>query len=104
MVILVDNMFVEDKDAIFGNDTSANSTDSMQTTDALINFPKHKEEGTRRREIDADDRHLILCEIDSHDNPLTLPQDSPLQNVVNGRTACKNVNPHNCLEIDTKLV
>ena len=108
MANLVDNMFFEDKNAIFGNDsTSANSTDSMQTnnmTKALINFPKHKEEGKRRRKIDADDRHLILCEIVSHDNPLTMPQDSPLQNVVNGRAACKNVNPHNCLEIDTKLV
>ena len=79
MANLVDNMFVEDKDAIFGNDyTSENSTDSMQTTEALINFPKHKEEGKRRRKIDADDWHLILCEINSHDNQLTLPQDSPL--------------------------
>ena len=67
-------MLVEDKDVIFGNDsTSANSTDSMKTTEALINFPKHKEEGRRRRKIYADDRHLILCEIVSHDNPLTLP-------------------------------
>ena len=105
MANLVDSMFLEDKDAIFGNDsTSANSTDSMQTTQVLINFPKYKEVGTRRRKIDADDRHLILCEIYSHDNPLTLPQDYPLQNVVDGRTACKNVNPHNCLENDTKLV
>ena len=97
MVNLVDNVFAEDKDAIFGND-------SMRTTEALINFPKHKEEGTRWRKIDADDRHLILCEIDSHDNPLTLPQDYPLQKVVNGRTAGKNGNSHNCQEIDTKLV
>ena len=54
-----------------------------------INFPKHKEkeERTRRRTLNAD---LILCEIDSHDNPLTLPQVYPLQNGVNGRTANKN--------------
>ena len=44
---------------------------------------------------------LILCEIDSNDNPLTLPQVYPLQNVVNGRTANKNVSSHNCLEIGT---
>ena len=71
--------------------------------DTHINFPKHKEkeERTRRRTIN-DDR--ILCKIDSHDNPLTLPQVYPLQNVVNGRTASKNVYSHNCLEIGTKLV
>ena len=68
-----------------------------------INFPKHKEkeERTRRRTINAD---LILCEIDSHDNPLTLPQVYPLQNVVNSRTANKNVYSHKCLEIGTKLL
>ena len=105
MAKLMENMFVEDKCAIIGNDsTSANPTDSMGTTEATNIIPKHKEEGTRRRKIDADDRHLILCEIDSHDNRLTLPKDSPLQNVVNGRTASKNVNSHNCLEIGTKLV
>ena len=72
-------------------------------SDTPINFPKHKEkeERTKRRTINAD---LILCEIDSHDNPLTLPQVYPLQNVVNGRTANKNVYSHNCLEIGTKLV
>ena len=70
--------------------------------DTPINFPKHKEkeERTKRRTINAD---LILCEIDSHDNPLTLPQVYPLQNVVNGRTANKNVYSHNCLEIGEKL-
>ena len=68
-----------------------------------INFPKHKEkeERTSRRTIIAD---LILCEIDTHDNPLTLLQVYPLQNVVNGRTANKKVYSHNCLKIDTKLV
>ena len=68
-----------------------------------INFPKHKEkeERTRRRTINAD---LILCEIDSHDNPPTLPQVYPLQNVVNGRAANKNVYSHNCLKICTKLM
>ena len=71
--------------------------------DTPINFPKHKEieERTKRQTINAD---LILCEIDSHDNPLTLPQVYPLQNVVNGRPANKNVYLHNCLEIGTKLV
>ena len=69
-----------------------------------INFPKHKEDGTRRWTINADNRHLILCEIDSHDKPLTLPQVYPLQNVVNGRTAYENVNSHNCLAIGTRLV
>ena len=71
--------------------------------DTPINFPKHKEkeERTKRRTINAD---LILCEIDSHDNPLALPRVYPLQNVVNGRTANKNVYSHNCLEIGTKLV
>ena len=41
--------------------------------DTHINFPKHKEkeERTRKRTIN-DDR--ILCKIDSHDDPLTLPQ------------------------------
>ena len=34
------------------------------------NLPKHKEEGTRRWTINDDDPHLILCEIDSHDNTL----------------------------------
>ena len=52
-----------------------------------INFTKHKEEGTSRWTINVDDRHLILCEIDSHEKPLTLPQVYLLQNVVNGRTA-----------------
>ena len=62
------------------------------------NFPKHKEkeEITRRRTINAD---LILCEMDSHDNPLTLPQVHPLQNVVKGRTANKHVYSHNCLQM-----
>ena len=55
----------------------------------------------RRRTINAD---LILCEIDSHDNPLTLSQVYPLQIVVNGRTSNKNVYSHNRLEIGTKLV
>ena len=54
-----------------------------------INLPKLKEEGTSRWTINVDDRHLILCEIDSHDNPLTLPQVYLLQNVVNGITAYK---------------
>ena len=35
-----------------------------------INFSKHKDEGTRIWTINVDDRHLILCEIYSHDNPL----------------------------------
>ena len=68
-----------------------------------INFPKHKEkeERTSRQTINAD---VILCEIDTHDNPLTLLQVYPLQNVVNGRTANKKVFSHNCLKIDTKRV
>ena len=90
MAKFMKNMFVVDKNATLGNDsTSANSTDSIETTEAPNNFPKHKEKGTRRQKIDADDRLLILCEIDSRDNPLTLPQDSLLQNFVNGRTASK---------------
>ena len=44
MAKLMENMYVEDKNAILGNDsTSANSTDSMETNEELINSPKHKE-------------------------------------------------------------
>ena len=69
-----------------------------------INFPKHKEKEERTRRRTINNAVLILCEIDTHDNPLTLPQVYPLQNVVNGRPANKKVYSHNCLEIDTKLV
>ena len=84
-------MFVEDNNAILGNDsTSANSNHSMETTETAINLPKHKEEKMRRRKNDADDRHLRLCEVDSHDNLLALPHDSPLLNFANDKAAGKN--------------
>ena len=96
MAKLMENMFVEYINAILGNhSTSANSPDLMETTEAPKNFPKHR--GGNEK---AENRY---CETDSHANPLILPQDSPLQNVVNGSTASKNVNSHNFLEIGTKL-
>ena len=96
MAKLMENMFVENINAILGNhSTSANSTDLMETTETPNNFPKQNG-GNKKAEN-------WYCETDSLANPLTLPQDSPLQNVVNGSTAGKNVKSHNYLEIGTNL-
>ena len=93
---LMENMSVENKNAILGNHTtSVNSTDLIETTEALINFQKQRGGNEKAGNW--------YGEIDSHANPLTLPQDSPLQSVVNGSTASKNVNSHNYIVIGTKL-
>ena len=45
---------------------------------------KHKEEGSKRRELDRDDRLRILTVLRKHSHPLTHPSDS-LYNIVNGQ-------------------
>ena len=45
---------------------------------------KHKEEGSKRRELDRDDRLRILTELRKHSHPLTHPSDS-IYNIVNGQ-------------------
>ena len=77
MAQLMENMFVENINVILCNhSTSANSTDLMETTEAPNNFQKQRG-GNEKAEN-------WYCETDSHANPLTLPQDSPLQSSIPG--------------------
>ena len=57
-------MFVEDEHGTLGNDSTVDFTDSKETAEVSnYFFPKHKEDWTRRQKINADELHLILCEI-----------------------------------------
>ena len=58
---------------------SSNARPASETTNV-----KHKEEGSKRRELDRDDRLRILTELRKHSHPLTHPSDS-LYNIVNGQ-------------------
>ena len=58
---------------------SSNARPASETTNA-----KHKEEGSKMRELDRDDRLRILTELRKHSHPLTHPSDS-LYNIVNGQ-------------------
>ena len=58
---------------------SSNARPASETTNV-----KHKEEGSKRPELDRDDRLRILIELRKHSHPLTHPSDS-LYNIVNGQ-------------------
>ena len=58
---------------------SSNARPASETTNV-----KHKEEGSKRRELDRDDRLRILTELRKHSHTLTHPSDS-LYNIVNGQ-------------------
>lgn len=61
-------------------------------------FIKHKEEGSRRMQLDGNDRKKITEEIERHIHPLKSDSDR-LVNVVNGHLAPDTVNVQNAVEI-----
>lgn len=58
----------------------------------------HKEEGKRRRELDADDRANILRVLNENSNPLTTEMTT-LNHIINGQIADEKVNVQDALEI-----
>ena len=73
---------------------SSNARPASETTNV-----KHKEEGSKRRELDRDDRLRILTELRKHSHPLTHPSDS-LYNIVNGQVVSETeVNVQDAVEI-----
>lgn len=52
---------------------------------------KHKEEGTRRRQLDKEDRDRILSEFQKHAHPLT-DTSTDLMNIVNRQVANEQIN------------
>ena len=63
----------------------------------------HKEEGENRKKLDAADRNKIIRELGRYSNPMTMQQEEPLSNIINGRIASDEVNVDNALVIGNKL-
>ena len=63
---------------------------------------KHKEEGIRRRKLDAEDREKIMIEVGRYPNPLQEPSQH-LFNIVNGQVAGDKVNVHNAVSTGMKM-
>ena len=62
---------------------------------------KHKEEGEKRRQLDADDRKRVLDEFTKCSHPLQVP-DPHLYNINNGQKASADVNVHDAVDIGDK--
>jgi hypothetical protein len=63
---------------------------------------KHKEEGKKRRIMDAEDRQKIRNELQKHTHSLKTKSDKIL-NIVNGRLANTKVNAHKAIEIGQSM-
>ena len=61
----------------------------------------HKEEGSRRKHVDAEDRRKLVNELEKHSHPLLTTSPKPY-NIVNGQCAPQDINVHNALEIGAK--
>ena len=57
----------------------------------------HKEEGKRRKELDAADRNAIISEMKKYNIPLCINPDDELINIDTGRVAPDSVNVDNAL-------
>ena len=65
--------------------------DSMFSADDEMREEKRKEEGEKRRILDADDRNRVYEELKKHSHPLKLTSSS-LYNIINGKMANAFVN------------
>lgn len=63
----------------------------------------HKEEGKRRKELDAADRNAVISEMKKYTNPLCMNPDEKLINIVTGRVAPDNVNVDDALCIGSAM-
>src|SRR6218665_1327694 len=63
----------------------------------------HKEEGEKRKKLDARDRNNIREELSRHMNPVTMHTEEPLCNIINGRTSSNEVNADKALTIGHTL-
>ena len=64
-----------------------NMIDDQENNDFDVTTKKHKEEGTKRKVLDAADRKKIQKEISRHPNQLQMSNTSVLLNIVNGLVA-----------------
>ena len=64
---------------------------------------KHKEEGLRRRRLDADDRAKIKEELTQHTHPFNVFATAPM-NIMNGQIGGSNVNVQHAVELGTDIL
>ena len=64
---------------------------------------KHKEEGWKRRNMDADDRKRIADELSKHAHPLDVDSNA-LYNIANGQVAPDDVNVPDAMRIGEQMV
>ena len=64
---------------------------------------KHKEEGLRRRRLDADDRAKIKQELTQHTHPFKVVATSPM-NIMNSHIGGSNVNVQDAAELGTEML
>lgn len=75
-------------------------SEQTSNTSALI---RHKEEGEKRRRLDADDREQIGAELAKNSHPLRI--ESPvLYSIINGQVAPEEVNVEDALSVREKMV
>ncbi|MEE8115221.1 MAG: hypothetical protein V3T23_12820, partial [Nitrososphaerales archaeon] len=89
---------------IYPDSSNKDNEDQVREKDTRIG-PRHKEEGKKRRELDADDRRRILLELSNVSHPLE--NHSPhLYNIANGRIAPREaeVNVEDSVVIGQKMV
>ena len=63
---------------------------------------KHKEEGLRRRRLDADDRAKVKQELAQRTHPFKVVATSPM-NIMNGHIGGSNVNVQDAAELGTEM-
>lgn len=73
-----------------------------QSLDETMKPNRHKEEGERRRKLDADDRSKILKVLWENSHPLTTDATT-LHQIINGQVADEKVNVQDALKIGQEL-
>ena len=76
------------------------ATNGTETHEA--NRKSHKEEGTKRRQLEAADRQRMRTELQKYYHPLTSPSDH-LYNISTGQVATADVNTHQTVELGTAM-
>ena len=81
-----------------------NMFDDQENNDFDVTTKKHKEEGAKRKVLDAADRKKIQEEISRHPHPLQMSNTSVLLNIVNGLVADDTkVNVHDAVAIGERM-
>lgn len=78
--------YISDTMAHIYPDSSTTESEDQAASSTTNSGPRHKEEGKKRRELDADDRRRISVELSKMSHPLEHPS-THLYNIANGRFA-----------------